>query len=128
MSDPRRPLVLIVEDEESLAELLRVNLEAAGYSVLVAPNGVEGLDLFRSSQPDLVTLDLKLPDVSGFRLLDLFKRDTKHSPMVIVVTSLDYAEAGEAIRSGADDFMTKPFEPAELIERIQYLLQKRSAD
>lgn len=117
--------VLIVEDEEDLAELMRVNVEAAGYRVLVARNGEQGLDLFRQDQPDLVTLDLKLPDVSGFRLLDLFKRTLPPATPVIVVTALDYAEAGHVVRAGADDFITKPFEPAELVARIEYLLQGR---
>ena len=117
--------ILVVEDEEELADLLRVNIEAAGYRVLVARNGEDGLDRFRQDRPDLVTLDLKLPDISGFRLLDLFKRSLPASTPVIVVTALDYAEAGQVVRAGADDFITKPFEPSELIERIQYLLQAR---
>ena len=117
--------VLIVEDEEDLAELLRVNIEAAGYQVLVARNGEQGLDLFRQRQPDLVTLDLKLPDISGFRLLDLFKRSLPATTPVIVVTALDYAEAGQVVRAGADDFVTKPFEPSELVERIDYLMRAR---
>ncbi len=114
--------ILIVEDEADLAELMRVNLVAAGYRVLVASNGEQGLDLFRQDQPDLVTLDLKLPDVSGFRLLDLFKRTIPDTTPVIVVTALDYAEAGQVVRAGADDFITKPFDPDELIARIHYLL------
>lgn len=119
--------VLVVEDEEELAELLRVNIEAAGYRVLVARNGEDGLNRFRQDRPDLVTLDLKLPDVSGFRLLDLFKRSLPTSVPVIVVTALDYAEAGRVVRAGADDFITKPFEPSELVARIRYLLQARGA-
>ncbi len=113
--------VLVVEDEPGLAELFRLNLEAAGYHVLVAEDGRSGLDLFRTSHPALVTLDLKLPEVSGFRLIKLFKQPPDAVP-VIVVTALDYTEAEEVVRAGADDFLTKPFEPATLVERVRFHL------
>jgi len=111
---------------QGLAELLRVNLENCGFRVLVAYDGLAGLDLYRREHPDLVTLDLGLPGISGFRLIKLFKHSPPTPVPVIVLTALDYSEAEEAVRSGADDFMSKPFGPDELVERVRYFLEPGS--
>jgi len=118
--------ILVVEDEPDIAEMMQVNLEAAGYRVIVARDGLAALRLFDSERPNLVTLDLGLPHVSGFRLLSLFKRPEPPGPVpVIVVTALSFEEGEEAAHAGADDFITKPVDPNELIARVAFTLAKR---
>ena len=122
----RRPKVLVVEDEPALAEVLYSNIEGAGYDVVVAPDGLLALEAYERERPDLVTLDLRVPTISGFRLIQLLKRPNGGPPVpVIVVTALSFEEGEEVARYGADDYLTKPFDPADLIARINYLLRDR---
>lgn len=124
---PSKPKILIVEDEPGMAEILRLNLQASNYGVVVAADGLRALQVFESEAPDLVTLDLDVPKVSGYRLIRLFKQAGSSSPVpVIVITASDYEEAEEVVDAGADDFITKPFDPAELVEKIDYVLSRNS--
>jgi len=117
--------ILVVEDEYDIAEVIQLNLEAAGYCVVVARDGVDALRLFDTERPDLVTLDLGVPKVSGFRLLELFKRPGSPGPVpVIVVTALSFEESEEVARAGADEFITKPVAPDELVARVAFTLAK----
>lgn len=119
--------ILVVEDEADIAEVIQINLEAAGYSVVVARDGLAALRLFDSERPDLVTLDLGVPHVSGFRLLSLFKRPDAPGPVpVIVVTAMSYEESEEVAHAGADEFITKPVDPHELVARVAFTLAKRN--
>ncbi len=121
-----RPKILIVEDEPGMVEILRLNLQASNYGVVVAADGLKALQVFESEEPDLVTLDLDVPKVSGYRLIRLFKQAGPSQPVpVIVITASDYEEAEEVVDAGADDFITKPFDPAELIEKIGFVLSRR---
>ncbi|MGH2354520.1 MAG: response regulator transcription factor [Chloroflexota bacterium] len=117
--------VLIVEDEPGLADVLAVHLEAAGYAPIVARDGLEALYALDRVTPQAVLLDLHLPQVSGFRLIQLLKQrpDMPRVP-VIVLTALSFQEAEEAVRAGADDFITKPFLPAEVVTRVDRLLER----
>lgn len=118
--------ILVVEDEPDIAEALQVNLEGAGYEVLTAADGVEALRLFDREQPDLATIDLMLPSVSGFRLVELMKRPTLPGPVpIIVITALSFEEGEDVARSGADDFITKPLDPNELVRKVEYVLSRR---
>lgn len=126
LGPPRRPKILIVEDEPGMVEILRLNLQASNYGVVVAGDGLKALQVFESEEPDLVTLDLDVPKVSGYRLIRLFKQAGQSQPVpVIVITASDYEEAEEVVDAGADDFITKPFDPAELIEKIGFVLSRR---
>ena len=117
--------VLVAEDDPEFAEALRVNLEAAGYQVASAADGLEALRLLDEQQPDLATVDLMMPVVSGFRLVTLLKRRRPSGPLpVIVVTGLDFEEAAEVALAGADDFVTKPADPRELVRRVGFALEK----
>lgn len=119
--------VLVVEDEGGLAEIIRLHLEESGYQVDVAPDGLTALRRFDEARPALVVLDLGVPEVSGYRLMSLFKRSdpgsTQPKPKVIIVTARDFEEAREVVRLGADDFVTKPFDPQDLVRRVDYLLR-----
>ena len=122
----RKRKVLIVEDEPGMAEILRLNLQLSDYQVVVASDGLKALQTFEREQPDLVTLDLNLPKVSGYRLIKLFKQaDAKQQVPVVVITASAYEEAEEVVDAGADDFVTKPFDPAELVEKVNFILSRR---
>jgi DNA-binding response OmpR family regulator len=116
--------VLVVEDEPGLTEVLALHLRAAGYDPVVAGDGLEALHALDRTIPVAIVLDLHLPQVSGFRLLEVLKQrpDTASVP-VLVLTALSFAEAREVARAGADDFLTKPFDPTEVVRRVVRLTQ-----
>jgi DNA-binding response OmpR family regulator len=117
--------ILVVEDEVALAETLQLNLQGAGFDVVVANDGLEALRLFDQEAPDIATVDLLIPGISGFRLVQLLKRAESPGPIpIIVISALSPQEAEEAARSGVDDFITKPVNFGELIRRIEFLLAK----
>jgi DNA-binding response OmpR family regulator len=117
--------ILIVEDEPGLAEVLAVHLEASGFEPVVVNDGLEALYALDRVQPRAVLLDLHLPQVSGFRIIQIIKqRPTLPRLPVIVITALSFQEAEEAVRAGADDFITKPFLPAEVVTRVERLLER----
>lgn len=122
-----RGKILVVEDEPEIAEAFQVNLEGAGYEVLVANDGMQALRLFDEEHPDLATIDLILPSISGFRLLELMKRPNPPGPVpVIIVTALSFQEGVEIALAGADDFVTKPLDPEELVRKVNYLMERRA--
>jgi len=118
MSDALKPLVLIVDDEPQIRRLLTVTLEANGYRVLPATTGQEGVVLAAQHRPDLVVLDLGLPDLSGREIL---RRLREWSNVPVVILSVQDDEAGKvaALDAGADDYVTKPFNTAELLARLR---------
>ena len=122
-----RGQVLVVEDEPGLAEILALNLSASGYQPVVAHDGLEALYALDRATPRAVLLDLHVPQVSGFRLIQLLKQrpETPQVP-VIVITALSFQEAQEAVRAGADDFVGKPFLPEEVILRLDRVLARVS--
>jgi DNA-binding response OmpR family regulator len=124
MPEPRPTTVLLIEDEPGLLEILALNLRVAGYQVKTAQDGLEAWQRFEATPPDVVVLDLRLPTISGFRLLELI-RDSATPPPVIVITALDFEEAEEIANHGVDGFMTKPFKPKALVRQVEYVLARR---
>jgi DNA-binding response OmpR family regulator len=117
--------VLIVEDEPGLAEILALHFEGAGYSTTVCHSGLTALYELDRIEPVVVLLDLHLPEVSGFRLMHLLKQRASAPDLpVVVITALSFPEAEEAVRAGADDFITKPFLPEEVVTRVERLLDR----
>jgi DNA-binding response OmpR family regulator len=114
--------ILVVEDDPPFAELLQLHLVAAGYGARVVTDGLAALWAFEEERPALVTLDLALPAISGFRLVRLFKRRRPEIP-VLVVTALAFEEAEDTAYAGADDFLTKPFDPDQLVQKVQFHLR-----
>jgi len=110
--------ILIIEDEISIAELQRDYLEINGYRVAMAHSGIKGLDLLRSQTPDLVILDLMLPEIDGFTILKKI-REEFDIPVLIVSAKKDDIDKIRGFGLGADDFMTKPFSPNELVARVK---------
>ncbi len=116
--------ILVIEDEPGVADVLRVNLEAAGHEVTSVIDGQEALGALSGSPPDLVMLDLNLPRVSGFRVMEVMRRtsDWERVP-VVVVTAYNFEEAVDVVRAGVDDFVTKPFDVADVLAAVTRALQ-----
>jgi two-component system response regulator RegX3 len=115
--------ILIVEDEESLADSVRYNLEREGYVVTVAADGRRALERFRAESPALVILDLMLPEVSG---LDVCRtiRSESDVPIIMVTAKDSEADKVTGLELGADDYVTKPFSVRELVSRVRALLRR----
>jgi DNA-binding response OmpR family regulator len=115
-----RPRVLVVEDEDGLREILEVNFSSAGFEVFSAADGVDGWQQFDFHRPDLLVLDLNLPKVSGFRLLELIRSES--DVPVLILTAYDFAEAEEVARYRPNAFLKKPFDAGELVDVATRLL------
>lgn len=118
--------ILIVEDNLTLAQGLQNNLEVEGHSVRVALDGAEGLSAARSETPQLVILDLMLPDQSGFRVLRELREGGLESPVLILTARGAEEDKVRGLRLGADDYVTKPFGLLELLARVDALLRRTS--
>lgn len=110
--------VLIIEDEHSIAELERDYLAMSGFECDIADNGVEGLEMALQNDYALVVLDIMLPGMDGFNVLSKL-REQKDTPVVVVSAKHDEIDKIRGLGLGADDYMTKPFSPAELVARVK---------
>jgi two-component system response regulator VanR len=120
----KQPQILIIEDEGGLLEILEINFRSAGYQVLVAADGMTAWQLFDEHRPDLVVLDLNLPRISGFRLLELMRSES--DVPILILTAYDFAEAEEVAQYRPDAFVKKPFDPGEIVAMADRLLDLRS--
>ena len=120
--------LLVVDDEPDLLELVRVNLSQSGYQVEVAESGEVALDLLRRSPPDLVILDLMLPDVPGTEICRRIRADPdlQHLPVVMLTARADEVDRVVGLELGADDYVVKPFSPRELALRVRAVLRRRT--
>jgi len=117
--------VMVAEDDPGLLEVLKVNLEQAGYDVVAARDGVDAYLSLEVARPDAVVLDLSLPRMSGFRLVKLLRRDARWKPVpVIVVTGFAFEEVEEIADEGIQGFLRKPFEPSDLVDTLELLLAR----
>ncbi len=122
--------ILVIDDEPDLRELVRINLDQAGYSVEAVSTGREALHALRHSTPDLVVLDLMLPDISGTELCKKIRSDSALAEIPVIMLTAKAAEVDRVVgfELGADDYVTKPFSPRELSLRIAAVLRRRFAD
>lgn len=122
--------ILIVEDEKDIRELLRHNLEREQYRVLVAESGEEGLKLARRDRPDLVLLDLMLPGMDGLEVCRSLRADgqTRRIPIVMLTARSEDADVVAGLELGADDYVTKPFQPRVLLARLRSVLRRLDAE
>ncbi|MDH3475346.1 MAG: phosphate regulon transcriptional regulator PhoB [Rhodospirillales bacterium] len=120
------PLVLIVEDEADLVTLLRYNLEREGFRVAEAGNGEEALVMVKEETPDLILLDWMLPLMSGIEVCRQLRRmhELNEVPIIMLTARGEEGDKVRGLDSGADDYITKPFSPAELIARIRAVLRR----
>jgi excisionase family DNA binding protein len=116
------PLVLVVDDDPKLREFLRVNLELEGYRVREAEGGREALDAIDDQAPDLILLDVVMPGIDGWQMLQEMQERHGAIPVIMFSGQVDRGSAGEATRSGARAFVGKPFDPQELIDRARQLV------
>ncbi|NEO34003.1 MAG: response regulator transcription factor [Symploca sp. SIO3C6] len=118
--------ILVIDDDPAISELVSINLEMAGYDVSQAPDGVKGQALALQLQPDLIMLDLMLPKVDGFTVCQRLRRDERTSDIpVLMLTALGQTkDKVEGFNSGADDYLTKPFELEEMLARVRALLRR----
>ena len=118
--------ILIVEDERDVAELLSFNLERAGYQILVAYDGLTGQEIALRERPDLVILDLMLPGKDGFAVFKELRRDTRtaHTPVLMLSARAQTKDRIRGFEAGADDYLTKPFSPKELVLRVNALMRR----
>lgn len=119
--------LLLVEDEIELAEILTDNLEAEGYRILQAHDGLTGLALWRSQRPHLVILDVMLPGLDGFSLCATMRREDKHTPVLFLSAKNQPDDRVEGLALGGDDYLAKPFHLPELLLRLRKMLQRTSA-
>jgi two-component system phosphate regulon response regulator PhoB len=121
-----KPLVLLVEDEAALVTLLRYNLEREGFRLADARDGEEALVLAKEERPDLVLLDWMLPLMSGLEVCRQLRRapETRDVPIIILTARGEEADKVRGLDSGADDYITKPFSPAELVARMRAVLRR----
>lgn len=122
-----RPLLLIVDDEEQIRLFLRITLKAAGYDSLEAPNGAAAIEACTGRKPDLVLLDLGLPDISGLDVIRAVRVWTQ-LPIIVLSVRSDEADKVSALDAGANDYVQKPFSTAELLARIRASLRAYSGE
>jgi two-component system alkaline phosphatase synthesis response regulator PhoP len=121
-----RERILVVEDEEDLVEMMTYNLRRDGYGVVAARNGIEGLRRARQESPDLVLLDLMLPDLDGLEVCRRLRRDplTARLPVIMVTAKGEESDVVLGLGVGADDYVSKPFSPRELVARVRAVLRR----
>ncbi len=119
-------LILIVDDEPAIAETVEYALKEEGFDVILAESGKEGLDCFRSRKPDLIVLDVGLPDILGFEVCREIRR-TSNVPILFLTARESEIDRVVGLEIGADDYVVKPFSPRELSARVKAVLRRFSA-
>jgi len=121
-----RPRILIVEDEDAQAEVLRYNFNREGFEVVVAFDGEEAMLAVEEQQPDLIVLDWMLPGVSGLAVCQRLRarNETRTLPIILLTARGEEGDRVRGLDSGADDYVVKPFSPAELIARVRAVLRR----
>src|SRR5213082_2776639 len=115
--------LLVVEDEATLRATLQYNLEREGFNVLTAARGDSGLRIAQEEQPDILLLDIMLPDMSGFELCRIIRREST-TPILMLTARAEEVDRVVGLELGADDYVTKPFSMRELIARVHALLRR----
>ncbi len=123
MSAEEKRLIVVVDDEPRMRKFMRMNLELEDFRVVEAANGLEALERTREDLPDLVVLDLMMPEMDGFEALERI-RETSSVPVIILTVRADEEDKVRGLELGADDYVTKPFSPRELVSRIRAVLRR----
>jgi adenylate cyclase len=118
------PTILVVDDDPVIQKLLLVNFEMEGYRVLTASDGVEGLETVGGESPDLVLLDVMMPRMDGLEVVRHLKADqaTKGIPVILLSAKAQATDISVGLDAGADDYVTKPFDPQELLDKVVALI------
>ena len=115
--------VLIVEDDRNIADLLRLYLEKEGYTVVIAPDGMRGVEQFRTVHPSLVLLDVMLPGLDGWGVCRAIRAESQ-TPIIMLTAKSETEDKVNGLKQGADDYITKPFEMKEVLARIEAVLRR----
>jgi DNA-binding response OmpR family regulator len=115
--------ILVVDDEERMVRFIRLNLEHDGFQVIEAFRGQQALDLVRTQLPDLILLDVMMPDMDGFEVLRLI-RESSNVPVIMLTAKGEEDDRVRGLEIGADDYITKPFSPRELVSRVRAVLRR----
>lgn len=115
--------ILVVDDEERMVRFIRLNLEYDGFQVIEAFNGTQAIKKIRSNLPDLILLDIMLPDVDGFEVLRMI-REISTVPVIMLTAKGEEDDRVRGLEMGADDYITKPFSPRELVSRVRAVLRR----
>ena len=120
--------ILIIEDEISIQNIVRAFLEDAGYTVYGAGDGLEGIETFRRCNPDLVLLDLMLPGIDGYEVCRTMRAEGYQAGVIMLTARTQEADKVNGLMNGADDYVTKPFSPAELTARVDALFRRAGGE
>jgi DNA-binding response OmpR family regulator len=115
--------ILVVDDEERMVRFIHLNLEHDGFQVFEAFNGNQAIDKIRSNLPDLVLLDVMMPDIDGFEVLEMI-RESNTVPVIMLTAKGEEEDRVHGLELGADDYITKPFSPRELVSRVRAVLRR----
>jgi two-component system alkaline phosphatase synthesis response regulator PhoP len=120
------PTVLVVDDDPVIQKLLQVNFEMEGYDVVIAGDGEEGLAMAREERPDLVLLDVMMPKMNGLDVAAALRADevTEAIPIIMLSAKAQASDVQAGLDLGVDDYVTKPFDPLELLERVNALITR----
>ncbi|MBQ8767747.1 MAG: response regulator transcription factor [Clostridia bacterium] len=118
--------ILVVDDEKNICDLLRMYLEKEGYTVVMAHNGVDAVNMFSSEAPDLVLLDIMLPQLDGWQVCREIRK-TSEKPIIMLTAKDEVFDKVLGLELGADDYVTKPFDTKEIVARIKAVLRRTSA-
>ena len=119
----KNKLILVVDDEERMARFIRLNLEHDGFQVIEAYRGMQAVQLIRDRMPDVVILDVMMPDLDGFEVLQLI-RETSQVPVIMLTARGEEDDRVRGLELGADDYVTKPFSPRELVSRVRAVIRR----
>jgi len=119
----KNKLVLVVDDEERMSRFIRLNLEHDGFQVVEANRGMQAIQLIRDRMPDVVLLDVMMPDLDGFEVLQLI-RETSQVSVIMLTAKGEEDDKVRGLELGADDYITKPFSPRELVSRVRAVLRR----
>ena len=122
----RKYRILVVDDERRMVGFIRLNLEQDGFEVIEAYNGSEALERLRDSLPDLILLDVMMPDIDGFVVLRTI-REISQVPVIMLTAKSEENDKVKGLELGADDYVTKPFSPRELVSRVKAVLRRGSS-
>lgn len=122
---PRK--ILLIDDEPEILEICRDYLKASGYDVITAKDGAQGLSSARREKPDLIVLDLMMPEMDGLDFCRTIRRES-NVPIIMLTARVDETDKLVGLELGADDYMTKPFSPRELVARVKVVLRRMSGD
>ncbi len=129
MEPADRVLILVADDDEDIRELVQYRLEQAGYEVAAVTDGQSALDTAQARVPALCVLDVMMPKLDGYEVTRRMRADerTRNVPIILLTARVQESDVARGFEAGADDYITKPFSPRELVSRIQALLSRTRA-